>query len=170
MGMNNHLLTAGFFLLCSACTKQLSNARSSDMQQVYSSNEKKHSISNGIWGTVVFQEGNCMPMPGSNSTCKTYPVKRTIRIYQYTLPSNSGAVPNHPGFFTSFSTPMVLEVKADKNGFFQAELPAGKYSVVVLEEGNLYSNITDGQGGINPVEINSGIQKMDLMINYKASF
>jgi len=159
---NNLILLLLFAASCSNHTV--------DIQKVYSTNESKHTVTSGIWGTVAFQEGNCMPMVGGTSTCKTYPVKRTVRIFPYTLPSAANAVANHPGFFSGFTSAMIKEVSSDNNGFYQVDLPPGKYSVVVVEDGKLYSGITDGQGAVNPIEVGTSAQKLDLMINYKATF
>ena len=161
--MKNNLVLLLFF------TASCSN-HTVDIQKVYTDNEAKHTVTAGIWGTVAFQEGNCMPMVGGTSTCKTYPVKRTVRIFPYTLPAGANAVANHAGFYSGFNAAMLKEVSSDKNGFYQADLPPGKYSVVVVENDQLYSTITDGQGAINPVEVGTTPQKMDLMINYKATF
>jgi hypothetical protein len=34
----------------------------------------------------------------------------------------------------------------------------------------LYANVTDANGGLNPVSITSGRQKSDLVMTYKAAF
>jgi|GEM_PF-5928662 len=46
-------------------------------------NETKVTITSGIYGTLTLTEGDCMPKIGGNS-CKTYPVRRKIHVYEYT--------------------------------------------------------------------------------------
>ena len=55
-----------------------------NMAEIYPVNEGKLTIANGVWGTLSMMEGNCMPIVGPGSTCKQCPVKRTVRIYEYT--------------------------------------------------------------------------------------
>ena len=141
-----------------------------DMQKVYAENTLKATITTGIWGTVAFMEGNCMPpSPPARSTCSICPVKRTIRIYEYTTPSQ--ATPQSgQGFYESFSTTLIKEFETDNNGFFQTSLPSGTYTVVVLENGLLYTFGLDEQGGLSPVRIISGKQQVNLTLTYKAAF
>lgn len=117
-------------------------------------NRGKRTISQGLYGTIGRKEGNCMPMiEGSNSTCQTCAVSRTILIHELTgMDDVTGNMP----FFESISTPLIAQVDADANGFFQVSLNPGLYSVFILENGNLYANRTGGSSmeyGFNPVEI-----------------
>ena len=160
--------TALFFH--SACSQHLSSNSNCDIQKSYSENANRVKSGTGVWGTVAFQEGNCMPTVGTSNTCKTCPVKRTIRIYEYTAPANATKAENETGFFTSINTKLVREIKSDKKGFFQAELPDGQYTVVVEENGRLYANGTDEKGAINPVTIKGAMEKLDIIINYKAVY
>ena len=161
-----------FLVICLAsCKKHHCDPADCDIQKAYAENATKVSIINGIWGTVSSMEGNCMPMvpPGSN-TCKHCPVKRTVKIYEYTLLSQATPSGNSPIFFDSFSTQLVAQVDADNNGFFQANIPPGHYSIVIVEDGKLYANGTDGQGGLNPITYSTGLQNVNLIMTYKAVF
>jgi hypothetical protein len=142
-----------------------------DMNQTYTLNASKTTISTGVFGTVSSKEGNCMPvvMPGSN-TCTHCPVKRTILIYEYTRNTQAAPVAGKPGFYQQVSTALVREVDTDQQGFFQSELPPGQYSLFIRENVLLYANVTDANGGLNPVSITSGQQKSDLVMTYKAAF
>ena len=164
----------GIFLLSVclfSCKKQHCNQDNCDIQKAYAHNATKVTISNGIWGTVSSMEGNCMPMvPPTASTCKHCTVKRTIKIYEYTLLNQATSADNSQVFFTGFSTQLVAQVNADDNGFFQATLPAGHYTIAVVEDGKLYANGTDGQGGINPITYSGGLQHVNQVMTYKAVF
>ena len=149
------------------CHKENVSKPGCDMHQVYADNADKLTISNGIWGTVAFMEGDCMP--GSPTTCKTCPVKRTIRIYQYTR-LNQARPETSTGFYDRFNTELVKEFASDDSGFFQLEIPAGDYTIIVVENGKLYSFGFDGQGGISPLTYAGGKQKVNLTLTYKAAF
>lgn len=143
-----------------------------DIVQTYINNAAKATVSNGIWGTVSSMEGNCMPIVGPGSSCKHCPVKRTVKIYAYTTTANAVASGgNQVGFYDSFNTQLIKQVDTDNEGFFQTDLAAGKYTLVVVENGKLFgSTITDGQTGINPFTYSSGVQRIDLKMTYKAVF
>jgi hypothetical protein len=144
---------------------------SCDMTKVYNENAAKVTITNGVWGTIANMEGNCMPIINpANTTCKTCPVKRTVKIYQYTKASNATASAGSTIFFDSFNTPLVAQVDTDVNGFFQLTLPAGQYSLAIVENGKLYANTRDAQNGLNPFTLTSGAQKVNATMTYKAVF
>ena len=128
-------------------------------------NKNKISITEGIWGTLVKTEGNCMPViDWENTTCKQYPVKREILIYEYTTMNET----RHE--FTKFfeiNTKLVATTTCDEDGFFELALEPGKYSVFVREEEFLYANLFDGHGGIMPVAVESSkVSESFLDLNY----
>ncbi|MBD0288797.1 MAG: hypothetical protein ICV79_25740 [Flavisolibacter sp.] len=159
------LLYAVIFVFLS-CTKQ-------PVEKAQKENEEKVAITTGVHGTVSFREGNCMPGIG-NRTCKEYPVQRKIRIYAYTLLSQ--ATPSMGpvnGFYDAVSTQLIKEVQSDADGFYEAELPAGRYSLIVVENTKLYAREFEGippDLGINPFTITSGPLKKDVVIDYKAAY
>ncbi len=137
-----------------------------NMQSVKELNSKKVTISQGVWGTVSLRQGNCMPMVGSQSTtCSECPIKREVRVYAYT--TTQDAEPN-TGIksFDGFKTQLIRIINADENGFFQATLPNGKYSVVFVEEGKLYANNFDGFGGISTATINNNSINLNLVLDH----
>ena len=132
--------------------------------------DDKIKITQGIFGTISFTEGNCMPGLGPRD-CRTCPVIRTVRIYKYTTISNAIKANNQAGeFYERFTTDLVAETKSDANGFFQLTLPAGNYTMVVVENGLLYAAFGDGQGGINPITVGTGRIETNFPIKYKAAF
>jgi hypothetical protein len=157
--------------LFAGCRKDVAEATPDcDTKAAYESNPSKVTIADGVWGTISFMEGNCMPVfDPATSTCKNCPVQRTVRFYEYTL--RSQATPQgSQQFFDSFSTQLVKEVASDGQGFYQADLPAGKYTVVVLENGKLYSFGADAQGGLSPLTLTGGKQNVNLTLTYRAVF
>ena len=142
-----------------------------NIQQVYEDNSKKVTITNGVWGTVSSVEGDCMPtIPACNSCCRNCPVQRTVKIYRYTTLIDAVTRDPYMVFFDTFNTQLVAQVDTDENGFFQAEVPAGNYSIVVVENGKLYANTKDGQGGLSPFTFGSGTKNANITMTYKATF
>ena len=171
--MKNILLILFFSLFFLSCHKDngIADQKGCDINQVYADNAKKVTIVNGIWGTVSNVEGDCMPtIPACNLCCRNCPVQRTVKIFQYTLVSDGVTTDPYKVFFDSFNTQLVTQVDTDNNGFFQVNLPAGHYSIVIVENGKLYANIRDGQGGLSPVILTSGTKNLNLFMTYKATF
>ncbi len=119
--------------------------------------EKVH-IHEGLAGTVIFTEGNCMPAPvddgESESSCRRYPVSRVIHIHEYTHHSKTEHLGG--GFHTDIQTKLVAKVKTDAEGFFEAGLPPGKYSLFIEEQGLLYANRWNSEGYIQAATVTEG--------------
>jgi len=118
-------------------------------------------------GTVLFLEGNFMPM---NQTGTTTPVRREIRIHE--LASVSDVVPSGtPAFYQSVNTRLVATVWSDANGSFEVSLPPGKYSLFSVEGSLLYANEGDVSGHIFPVEVHRGaLTSVVFSITYRAYY
>jgi hypothetical protein len=171
--MKNNLLFCFLFILVSSCHKDKNapTPTGCDIQQIYADNAKKVTITTGVWGTVSNVEGNCMPtVPACSNCCRTCPVQRTVKIYRYTLVSDGMTSDPYKVFFDSFNTQLVKQIETDEKGFFQVEIPAGHYSIVIVENGKLYANIRDGQGGLSPCTVTTGTVNTNLSMTYKAAF
>ncbi|RYY92689.1 MAG: hypothetical protein EOO11_20945 [Chitinophagaceae bacterium] len=164
-------------VLLSACSKQRNHKDdggcmpgpvSCNMPAAYTANEAKRTIAQGLWGTLAFQEGNCMPIQDpANTTCRTCPVQRKLRIYPYTIMQH--VAPIDGAFYNGFPNSPVATVMPDAEGFFQVSLPDGRYSVLAEEGGKLYAFGWDAQGGVSPVTV-AGITKANLTFTYRATF
>ena len=55
-------------------------------------------------------------------------------------------------------------------GFFQTELPVGKYTIAIVENGKLYANGGDGLGGLSPFTHTNGQTNVNVTLTYKAVF
>ncbi len=168
------ILIAGLAIGCEKDETLENEAFSCANSEGFAPIDNKIKITQGIFGTISFTEGNCMPgpMPVSGPLdCRTCPVIRTVRIYKYTTISNAIKVNNQAGqFYERFTTDLITETKSDANGFFQLTLPAGIYTMVVVEKGLLYAAFGDGQGGINPITVGTGTTETNFPIKYKAVF
>ncbi len=123
---------------------------SGNLDAIIENNRSKISINTGVAGTLLKVEGNCMPIIGPGSTCRTYPVSRTLNIYEYTtIKDVEGWGPLYDGV----NTKLVATCKADKEGFFQTEIKPGRYSIFICEGEKFYANSGDGYGGINPITV-----------------
>ncbi len=129
-------------------------------------NEAKITITEGVAGTLTLIEGDCMPAGGGvENTCKEYPVKRKIIVYEYTLMRQT----EHEGgaVYTKVNTKLITVAECDKEGFYQVKLPPGEYSLFIEEKGKLYAGGADGYGGINPVKVEQGkVANGNLRLSY----
>jgi hypothetical protein len=97
-------------------------------------------------------------------------VERNVRFYEYTRMGDAVQDEAGGGFFKNFRTRLIGEAASDIYGFYQISLPPGTYTMAIVENGKLYSNLFDGQGGIFPVTVSAGKIKTDFNINYKAAY
>ena len=115
----------------------------------------------------MWLEGNMMPGVEGTSG-ESGPVARDIYIHELTSVSQ---VKSEMGFFSEVQTPMIAKVKSGKDGNFSIELPAGTYSLFVMEEQGLFANRFDGSNNINPVEVKEGqVTEIMIEIDYKAAY
>lgn len=128
-----------------------------------------YSIKQGVFGKVVWMQGNMMPSPDLPASGNGKPVQRTIKIYEHT---NSSQVSGEASLFTSVKTKLIKIIKSDENGYYQAKLLPGKYSIFTLEEdGKLFANLFDGEGSITAFEVKlNEVVIFDIKINYKAHY
>jgi hypothetical protein len=59
-------------------------------------------------------------------------------------------------------------VDTDDNGFYQADIAFGNYSIFIMENGKLYAdnNKRDDQGGLCPFSFTNGTINVNLVLNY----
>ena len=166
--MQSYSIVLLLTLFMFACEKEeVENSSNLELDKLYELNENKITILQGIAGTLIMKEGDCMPMfdtENSESTCKAFPIKRTIQIYDYTLLSD---IDGYGSQYDSVYTTLIGEFESDEEGFFQFQVDSGKYSIFIKEKGKYYANGSDGNGGINPVPIfNDSITIRNLIIDY----
>ena len=158
--MKNKILILVSFLLLFACEKD-NYDWTNNITKLYQHNEKKISITEGIWGTLTQREGNWMP--GANGNPREFPAQREIAVYEYTTINEIIGEPTSCEVLTK----LIATTTCDKEGFYELNVDPGQYSVFVNEQGKLYTNILDGYGGLNPVVVeSSNISEMNLVIDY----
>lgn len=171
--MKNVLISFFLSFVLLSCHKETDNAGQGacNMKKVYADNAKKVTITSGVWGTVSNMEGDFMPMvPPCNSCGHHCPVQRTVKIYEYTLFSEGVTSEPFSGFYDSLKTSLIAQVDTDADGFFQINIPPGHYSMMVVENGKLYANLMDEDGGINPFTLSTRIVNLNIVMTYQATF
>ena len=138
------------------------------IEELFEHNKNKISLSEGIWGTLLQGEGcGNMHIPGEGSSCKLFPVKREIVIYEYATFNESIQSTQLSGaHFEKIHTKLVATTICDKEGFFEVELKPGRYSVFVKDFGALRAaGGVDGYGGLSPVLVEPlKVSEMNLRV------
>ena len=124
------------------------------------------SIKQGLYGCCTYKTGNCMPIVDTNQ-CKWYAVKRTIYFYEPTTEKQTvNAYSTHSTWYTKINTRLIAKTQSDDNGCYQISLPAGKYSILILENGRYYCGSWADNFLLCPVTIDSNkVKKQNLCIN-----
>lgn len=132
-------------------------------------NEDKVSISQGVWGNVWFWEGDFMPVIDDSPKGTITPISRQIFVYEAT---KFDSVETADGvFYDKILTKRIAVLHSDETGFFQIELPPGKFSFFVKEKDRYYANGNDGNGHILPATVTTGsVTKRQIDITYKATY
>jgi hypothetical protein len=148
-----NLSLIGFLILilsasCESYNEPVDLIRFVNIDSLLLKNTLKVNLGTGIAGTLLKKDGDCMPMIGGGNSCRTYPVSRTILIYNYT---NMNEVEGWGPLYNSVNSKLITKCNADQDGFFQVTVKPGKYSIFIKENDKFYANSLDGQGGIYPV-------------------
>jgi N-acetylmuramoyl-L-alanine amidase len=126
----------------------------------------------GIKGRLLWIEGNQMPMITEEDAppppSENQGVEREVYIYELTSRKEADY---RDGFFYNVQNKLVKVVESDADGYFSAELPPGRYSVLVKEAQGLFAGRFDGQGHLNPVKVEEGkLSRLTIKIDYKAYY
>ena len=110
-----------------------------------------------VAGKVQRIMGNQMPSP---DLANEEPGGFGTTVYFF-LPTlvYMGLPTGEQGVFMMTDKKLVAKVLAEKDGSFKLKLKPGKYSVLLGKDGQYYSNISDLEGLINPIEINKSSKK-----------
>ena len=145
----------------------LFSCESNKIFQYPSDNQDKVTITQGVWGNVWFWEGNFQPIIDPDQATIT-PVVREIFVYEpvhYSTVEHAG-VGYDP---SSINSNLITTLYSDDDGFYQVELPPGKYSFFAREDTVFYANGMDGEGHILPATVTeNNVTKRQIDIDYKA--
>jgi len=110
-----------------------------------------------VTGKVQRVVGNQMPSPDlANEEPAGY--SATVYFFEPTL-MNMGQPTGEQGVFLMTDKKLVAKVLAEKDGSFKLKIKPGKYSVLLGKDGQYYSNISDIEGLINPIEVSKSNKK-----------
>ena len=109
-------------------------------------------------------------MPGNPTGTKT-PVVRDVYVYE---PTSLFAVTNAhefpDGFYSAIQANLVTVITSSTDGRFSLRLPAGRYSLFVMEDGLYYANRFESDT-INPVTVTSkATTTVEFDITYQTTF
>lgn len=110
-----------------------------------------------VTGKVQRVMGNQMPSPDLENE-EPGGFSTTVFFFEPTL-MNMGLSTGEQGVFLMTNKKLVAKVLAEKDGSFKLKLKPGKYSVLLGKDGQYYSNISDLEGLINPIQINKSNNK-----------
>lgn len=143
------------------------------------SNEEKVSITQGVWGNVLYWKGDFQPKVTdpdvpylkTENDGKITPVIREIYFFKPTNIQILTSTPAYTPFYLYIPTEYVAKTRSDSSGFYQITLPPGNYSVFVKENDKYYANRGDGYGQINPVKVTQdSVTKLQIDIQHQAAF
>ncbi len=132
------------------------------------------SIDQGVWGRVLFLEGNFMPVANGCSSGRVYPVSRMVYIFEPVTRQELVAVGGESTLYAEVPALAVDSVRSDADGFYQLDLPPGLYSILVREDSAYFVNgYSDTEVGLTaqPVRVETGrtVQR-SIEIDYKAAY
>jgi hypothetical protein len=120
-------------------------------------------IKQGLYGCCTLRTGNCMPIIDTNK-CKWYGIKKIIFVYEATKESQTIKIGSN--WYSKINTRLIAQTQSDSNGCYQIFLPAGKYSVLISENGKYYCTSWGSNKLLCPVTIDSNkVIKHDLLMN-----
>ena len=124
-----------------------------NIEALYRHNEAKKTITQGIWGTLIQREGDCMPSTFPD-VCMHFPAQREILVYELTTEEQVVHDGSLRYFYSEIYTKLVAVTVSDDEGFYELALEPGHYSVFVREKELLFAcQILFEDRTINPVEI-----------------
>jgi len=129
----------------------------------------KPTIKQGVFGRVLWKEGNAMPSLGGPKISDGKPVPRVVQIYEVAKASDAdGQSP----LFRSIKTKLIATVRTNAEGYFQYELALGSYSIFTVEEdGQLFSSLGNMNGEIGSFEVKANeVTHYNIVVNYKAFY
>jgi hypothetical protein len=123
----------------------------------------------GIEGYIYRISGNHMPSPDVKPS-RPKGIRTALYIYPITNLSQVSRKEN-ASFYTSIQTKLFRKIMSDTNGYFNAKLPVGKYSLFVKVDSLYYSNLFDGANNIFPVTVSQNkMTKVEFKVDHDAAY
>ncbi len=97
-----------------------------------------------LTGRVLLASGNCMPQMCDKPPCKSSCEREGLATTVYVRKLASNEEMN--GVYLERPTPLVATTTSDEDGTFSLQLPVGRYSLFVDDNGREYCNSWDANG------------------------
>jgi len=124
-------------------------------------------LKQGIEGNIYKVSGNQMPMKGTE---RNRPKALVCEVYIYQATTSKQAQ-GEGTLYNTISTKLAAKVKTDSAGHYQAELPAGLYSVFVKEGNQYFAAESDGTGTLNPAQVVAEkVITRNVTVNHDAAY
>ena len=134
--------------------------------------QKPNYYDQGLAGEVRWVEGNLMPTIGDTTyaeRARGIPIEREIYVFKAVKKENTISAVGT--FYKSVQSELVSKFMTNPDGTFKVSLPAGRYSVFVMEEEGYFANLFDGGNYINPVTVHTNnFTEIQILVNYKAFY
>ena len=123
----------------------------------------------GIEGHIYRVSGNQMPSPDSKPS-RPKGIKTALYIYPITNLSQVSRKESS-SFYRSIQTKLVKKIMSDTNGYFNAKLPVGSYSLFIKVDSLYYANLFDGENNIFPVKVvQNKMTKVEFKMDHDAVY
>jgi len=128
--------------------------------------------SQGVWGAVLWLEGNHMPSDGGTGGTSE-PMSTTVAAFP--VIASSGATedrsdPEAYGRYDLGDAEAVATVTADEGGCYALELAAGSYTIVADDSGAWFCN-SFSPDGLCVVAVSDGDAVLfDIAVDYRAAY
>lgn len=170
--MSHNIFKTLFFVTLSLLTANCENPSDTE-KKILPDNHEKVTITQGVWGNVWFWEGNFMPSTDNSSHGTITPVERDIYVFEATRFDSAIRIDVNEGgiFYDSILTKQITKLRSDNTGFYQIELPPGKYSFFVKEDSLYFGNEGDSDGHLMSARVAvDSVTKRQININYRAAY
>lgn len=127
--------------------------------------DQRPTIEQGIYGTVTLKTGDCMPgtLPAD---CTSKGLQSKVIIRELTNKEQDKIMLQYLDYPAGHSSIFIKESSSNSNGYYEASLPAGTYSVFVLDEGREFCTSIDNEGNFCPVTVGNGLTEYNPKIDH----
>jgi hypothetical protein len=104
-----------------------------------------------VTGQVFRVRGNQMPSPDLPEP--VFPGFSTGIYFFEPVQGSVATRTGQEGVYSSINSKLMKETRSDDKGRFSVRLKPGRYSVILGKDSLFYTNIRDGKGYLNPIDV-----------------
>ena len=138
------------------------------------SESEEQTTTSGVYGTVTKRVGNWMPTDvGYDPSAQEYPIECEVAVFD-SINIHDLPVYPHPDriAISDINIHEIARTSTTGGGHYQIKVPAGKYSVAIVDGDTIIMtslNFSDGAGWMEHVEVVDGeMIKHDVLLDYAA--